>query len=112
MFNPFSEQRLAARWLEYPPSPPLTAHHPMPCVTGGLSTFMHSDRIAAWMHNVNPKTRVAAAPVVGYFLDHGNYADNASFTYPDWMNYIYNMQNISGTGGRGDCMEDAGANWG
>jgi hypothetical protein len=48
------------------------------------------------MHAINPNTRVAAAPVVGYFLDHGNYANNASFTYPDWMNYIYSMQNISG----------------
>lgn len=63
---------------------------------GGLSTFLHSDHIADRVQSLPQKPRVTAAPVVGYFLDHGNEANNSQ-TYPSWMNYIYHMQNISGS---------------
>ena len=41
---------------------------------GGLSTFLHADRVAARVKAAAPKidaARIFAAPVVGYFLDHG-----------------------------------------
>ena len=37
---------------------------------------------------------VTAAPVVGYFLDHGNYAETDA-NYTAWMKYIYSMQNLT-----------------
>jgi hypothetical protein len=58
---------------------------------GGLSTFLHSDHIRSRMPAV---TRVTAAPVVGYFLDHPNEVQSSS-NYTAWMAYIYSMQNIS-----------------
>jgi hypothetical protein len=41
---------------------------------GGLSTFLHADRVAARVKAAAPEidvARIFAAPVVGYFLDHG-----------------------------------------
>jgi hypothetical protein len=35
---------------------------------GGLSTFLHTDRVAAAVKAVNPSVKARAAPVVGYFL--------------------------------------------
>ena len=32
--------------------------------------------------------------VVGFFLDHPNYVHSSS-SYPNWMNYIYHMQNLT-----------------
>lgn len=41
---------------------------------GGLSTFLHVDRVAARMRAGAPGCkRTTAAPVVGYFLDHSFY---------------------------------------
>ena len=41
---------------------------------GGLSTFLHLDRVAARMERGAPAcTRTTGAPVVGFFLDHANY---------------------------------------
>ena len=41
---------------------------------GGLSTFLHLDRVAARMEQGAPAcTRTTGAPVVGFFLDHANY---------------------------------------
>merc|ERR1712129_303646 len=61
---------------------------------GGLSTFLHADRVAGRLHKEAPNCSfVRAAPVVGYFLDHDNYAHSAS-NYTAWMKYIYHMQNL------------------
>ena len=39
---------------------------------GGLSTFLHADRVAAVLRAKAPNCKkIRAAPVVGYFLDHG-----------------------------------------
>lgn len=62
---------------------------------GGLSTFLHMDRIAARVHAVSPHARVTGHPVVGYFLDHDNEAHDEFHTYPLWMSYIYTMQNLT-----------------
>ena len=69
---------------------------------GGLSTFMHADRVAARVRAGAPNcTRIHAAPDVGFFLDHPPIEavpPGAAFT--DQMLYIFAMQNISfGPGG-------------
>jgi len=71
---------------------------------GGLSTFLHADRINSRLIKEAPQIkRVTAAPVVGYFLDHADYAkDDQSYT--DWMKYIYHMQNLT-FGSDGGLME-------
>eukprot|EP00041_Stephanoeca_diplocostata_P011445 m.189921 g.189921 ORF g.189921 m.189921 type:complete len:414 (+) comp18538_c0_seq5:231-1472(+) len=62
---------------------------------GGLSTFLHADRIADRLRKEAPQCKdIIAAPVVGYFLDHGNYA-HTNNTYTNWMKYIYHMQNLT-----------------
>merc|ERR1712178_342700 len=62
---------------------------------GGLSTFLHSDRIANRLAKQSPKCKhVRAAPVVGYFLDHDNYKHDAN-NYTAYMKYIYHMQNLT-----------------
>jgi len=82
---------------------------------GGLSTFLHSDRIGEYMREKAPSfERITAAPVVGFFLDHANYADNVvqevvvggggehySSSYPHTGNYssfmevVYHDQNVT-----------------
>lgn len=81
---------------------------------GGLSTFLHVDRIAARMKASAPNCRlVTAAPVVGYFLDHANYAQlhppsptlknsgSSQMTYPhtgnysEWMKTVFSDQNVT-----------------
>ena len=63
---------------------------------GGLSTFLHADRVAA----AAPKAKVRALPVVGYFLDHrpetmgGGAAD-----YRASMEHVVAMQNVTGGSG-------------
>ncbi len=49
---------------------------------GGLSTFLHADRVAARVAAEAPACKkVVAAPVVGYFLDHDNYVhDENNYT--------------------------------
>jgi hypothetical protein len=65
---------------------------------GGLSTFLHLDRIASRMAVANPTARVVGNPVCGFFLDHGNDGyQPANTTYPLRMQYIFNMQNASGS---------------
>ena len=73
---------------------------------GGLSTFLHSDRVAAAIRSRNPGIeKIVAAPVVGYFLDHSD-VDSTTGTpntptwktkedYTGWMKYIYTMQNLT-----------------
>lgn len=72
---------------------------------GGLSTFLHVDRVAARLKKEAPKcAKVRGAPVVGYFLDHDNYGhttgvpDTPTWTranYTARMKYIYTMQNMT-----------------
>ena len=71
---------------------------------GGLSTFLHADRIAARLEKQAPNIkRITAAPVVGYFLDHDNYVHDSN-NYTNRMAYIYNMQNLT-FGDDGGLME-------
>jgi len=75
---------------------------------GGLSTFLHADRIAAKIRAAAPSIKkIVAAPVVGYFLDHQTFANptgsQGTPNQPDWgqssytarMEYIYGMQNMT-----------------
>jgi hypothetical protein len=58
---------------------------------GGLSTFLHADRIASRLSKEAPQCKhVRAAPVVGYFL----YKHDAN-NYTAFMKYIYHMQNLT-----------------
>lgn len=79
---------------------------------GGLSTFLHADRVAARLKAEAPNCKIIrAAPVVGYFLDHDNYKHTTGYpggpntpqwstpgtgaNYTMWMKYIYGMQNLT-----------------
>ena len=72
---------------------------------GGLSTFLHTDRVAARLKAEAPKIeKIRSAPVVGYFLDHDNFLHTAGTpntpswkqaNYTTWMRYIYKMQNLT-----------------
>ena len=59
------------------------------------------DRVASRFSGKD--TVVRGAPVVGYFLDHPNYARSSS-TYPSWMQYIYHMQNLTAGALMPDCL--------
>eukprot|EP00040_Diaphanoeca_grandis_P008911 m.46851 g.46851 ORF g.46851 m.46851 type:complete len:406 (-) comp20351_c0_seq1:99-1316(-) len=67
---------------------------------GGLSTYLHLDRVAARL----PQATVVGAPNAGYFLDHQP-MPNGDFrplppkpqTYPASIKYLYNMSNASGS---------------
>lgn len=71
---------------------------------GGLSVFLHADRIAAAARKGAPAlTQVTAAPDVGMFIDHDNFAHtigvpNQNFSEANFttqMLYIAQMQNMS-----------------
>eukprot|EP00440_Ansanella_granifera_P019850 gb/GFBE01021564.1/.p1 GENE.gb/GFBE01021564.1/~~gb/GFBE01021564.1/.p1 ORF type:complete len:442 (+),score=98.20 gb/GFBE01021564.1/:1-1326(+) len=78
---------------------------------GGLSTFLHADRVANRLKAEAPKIqKIRAAPVVGYFLDHDNFKhtdggrkpNTAAWSQPGtganyttWMKYVYSMQNLT-----------------
>lgn len=77
---------------------------------GGLSTFLHADRVANRLKAEAPNIeKIRAAPVVGYFLDHDNFKHTDGGTpntpawshpgtganYTSWMNYVYFMQNMT-----------------
>lgn len=71
---------------------------------GGLSTFLHADRVIARVKAASPTVKAWAAPVVGYFLDHDNFAHSSGTpntptwvqsNYTTWMKYIYTMQNLT-----------------
>jgi hypothetical protein len=62
---------------------------------GGLSTFLHADRVAARVAKGSPKAgKIRAAPFTGFFLDHSNFHHTAS-NYTAKMEYIYKMQNLT-----------------
>ena len=72
---------------------------------GGLSTFLHADRVAARA----PRAKVRALPVVGYFLDHpemgmrmgmaetetGGGGGAPDHRYRSSMDYVRRMQNVT-----------------
>ena len=72
---------------------------------GGLSTFLHADRVAERVRAGAPRVeKIVAAPVVGYFRDADNYKHTTGVpdtptwkqaNYTDWMHYIYTMQNLT-----------------
>lgn len=65
---------------------------------GGLTVFLHLDHVAKRMATEAPNARVVGEPVCGYFLDAPN--DGAkpyNVTYPLEMQYVYNMQNATGS---------------
>ena len=72
---------------------------------GGLSTFLHMDRVAAQIRQRSSTIqKIVGAPVVGYFLDHDNFAHSHGQpntpswnkeNYTGWMKYIYQMQNLT-----------------
>jgi hypothetical protein len=62
---------------------------------GGLSTFLHVDRVAERLAKESPDCKhVRAAPFVGYFLDHDNFKHDDN-NYTAWMKYIHHMQNLT-----------------
>ena len=47
---------------------------------GGLSTFLHADRVGAKLKASAPKlTTYKAHPIVGVFLDHDNFAHSDGY---------------------------------
>lgn len=72
---------------------------------GGLSTFLHLDHVQSRMPTT---TRVVGEPVCGYFIDHGNDGFEPDYyTYPNFMKYVYNMQNSTGSLST-DCQKSYG----
>ena len=58
---------------------------------GGLSTFLHADRVAARLRAEAPACKkIRAAPIVGYFLDHDNFKHTTGLpggpNSPQWAN--------------------------
>ena len=65
---------------------------------GGLTVFLHLDHVKERMAREAPKARVVGEPVCGFFLDAPNDGyQPANVTYPLRMQYVYNMQNASGS---------------
>jgi hypothetical protein len=77
---------------------------------GGLSTFLHADRVAARLRAEAPSgKKIRAAPIVGYFLDHDNFKHTTGLpggpnspqwatpgtgaTYTTWMKWL--LRNIA-----------------
>ena len=71
---------------------------------GGLSTFLHADYVAERVRKEAPLAFTKAMPVVGYFLDHKNFA-GTSQSYPAWMDYIYHMQNLKIPALTSECLK-------
>ena len=61
---------------------------------GGLSTFLHIDRLAS---RLPPTTFLVGKPVVGFFLDYKAEGYDDFNTYPSFMKYVFDMQNASGS---------------
>ena len=48
---------------------------------GGLSTFLHADRVGAMLKSKAPKLKIyRAQPIVGYFQDHDNFAHSDGYS--------------------------------
>eukprot|EP00937_MAST-01D_sp_MAST-1D-sp2_P003607 g3607.t1 len=69
---------------------------------GGLSTFLHADRVRAYLEAHAPALqRFKAAPVSGFFLLHATATGEP--LYPARMRYVYQMQNAS-SGVNSQCV--------
>jgi hypothetical protein len=65
---------------------------------GGLAAFLHLDHVAQRLATQAPHARVVGQPLCGFFLDHGNDGNAPeNVTYPLQMQYVYTMQNVSGS---------------
>lgn len=65
---------------------------------GGLSTFLHLDRVVERMRTAQSNARIVGMPICGFFIDAPNDGYQPSnVTYPLRMQYVYNMQNSSGS---------------
>lgn len=65
---------------------------------GGLATFLHVDHYAERITAAAPSARVVGRPLCGLFIDHGNDGNAApNVTYPLRMQYVFGMQNASGS---------------
>lgn len=101
----------------------MISHPYMAPSAGGLSTFLHADRVADRLKSEAPNCKqIRAAPVVGYFLDHDNFKHTDGYpggpntpqwskpgtgaNYTFWMKYIFSMQNLTfDSNGEGGLME-------
>ena len=73
---------------------------------GGLSTFLHVDRVAEAVRKVEPSIVVKGAPIVGYFLDHAD-VGTPNNSYTKRMQYIYGMQSLQAAGSLDpECLRD------
>ena len=63
---------------------------------GGLTVFLHLDRIAARMAVEAPAARVVGNPVCGFFIDAPNDIGSPT-TYGKEMAYVFQMQNATGS---------------
>lgn len=65
---------------------------------GGLTVFLHLDHVQQRMKVQAPQAKVVGQPVCGFFIDTGNdgYAPTTQ-TYTLQMQYVYYMQNASGS---------------
>ena len=62
---------------------------------GGLSTFLHADRVQSLLREHGAPLRVfKAAPVSGFFALHSD--GSGAPVYPNEMKYVFEMQNCSG----------------
>jgi hypothetical protein len=77
---------------------------------GGLSTFLHTDRIVSRVRASAPslQNNAVGTPFVGFFLDHSNF-NHGPQNYTAWMKYIVDMQNLTksdGASGGGSLSSD------
>jgi len=62
---------------------------------GGLSTFLHVDRVADRLAKEAPDCKhVRAAPTGGYFLDHANFKYD-EHAFMGYVKYMYHMHNLT-----------------
>eukprot|EP00754_Rhynchopus_humris_P014953 Rhum_TRINITY_DN14421_c0_g1::Rhum_TRINITY_DN14421_c0_g1_i5::g.88020::m.88020/K19882/NOTUM; O-palmitoleoyl-L-serine hydrolase len=81
------------------------------CSAGGLAAYLHADYVNARVSALAPGlTRVKAAPVSGFFLDHTNV--KGVDVYPTQMKYVFEMTNAT-NGVNSDCIAamPAGEEW-
>lgn len=72
---------------------------------GGLSTFLHADRIADRVKaGAKDCKRTTAAPTVGYFIDHPKYPSSTWKDYTSNMAYVYKMQNLTAGALLPECL--------
>mmetsp|Transcript_8619 Transcript_8619/g.26759 ORF Transcript_8619/g.26759 Transcript_8619/m.26759 type:complete len:449 (-) Transcript_8619:23-1369(-) len=63
------------------------------CSAGGLAVYLHCDEVAEMLHASERQLNYRCAPGSGFFLEHSNAAHQP--VYPDQMQQVYQMQNLS-----------------